>query len=786
MNSNVRFCTGCGYSLNDQCAYCPNCGKLVNRQADVRPAVQLAVQPAVQPAIRPAVQPVVQPVPQPVWQPIAQPNQAVTKRRRIWPVILGVCSALILLIVIIAVLGHNPSAGLTRKIAPSDRPIEVPYQDVRIIIPGEAIDDDETLTVTPIDDLPAVVEGLEPLCPVMDIKLGKLTQFEDPILIEIPYDQQRVAGLDLEDAFVTVFFDEDMGYWKDIPHEIDESEHVVRIMTGHLTKFACYYTYYEGKMDTVYQVNQMDDFANHEIEIIYDHGNRKLTDAFERYAVSADRRPSDPKIPLFIEDVAAKTQLVWSAFDKAGIPKTKQLKIYITEETSEYATVAGNIKLGIKPLLSSFPEDRLLVSLTHELFHAAQELTIGTFDFSNTQAKNVSFWMEATAEYMAQVGVWELLEQKPFRKYQDLDLSFFRKSLYTMDKSHEYEAAAFVDYLQQTPYKVNPKTLLISGAFYSSFPETFSVLFANSDGFNLDDFYRDFHEFSLFDNRSTMQLPKNQNLMAGFTDRTDLAFKLDENNRLLPDQQLKGYASLSFGGEYTADYHMFTTDYDQTTLTIIPESDVYLYRCGRSRVNRGYDLRIESFAGTPSVIEFGKDEFILVTQMSPTKGSIGFDYLAEPAEDIAFTGRWKPVLWKFAGIEASDSFWQAVLEQKGMDKETYIASLAPSEELPPMIFDLRGDDPMKPGEVVLSLEGSDETYTFPAPQVSGNTIILNMAETNNGVHMGMLFELAAQGDQLTGQLKVDISGTVTTANGETPASAYLVIDVALEKMQSTE
>ena len=45
--------------------------------------------------------------------------------------------------------------------------------------------------------------------------------------------------------------------------------------------------------------------------------------------------------------------------------------------------------------------------------------------------------------------------------------------------------------------------------------------------------------------------------------------------------------------------------------------------------------------------------------------------------------------------------------------------------------------------------------------------------------MGMLLDLVVQGDQLVGQVKVDISGTVTTANGEIPASAYLVIDVAL-------
>ena len=98
---------------------------------------------------------------------------------------------------------------------------------------------------------------------------------------------------------------------------------------------------------------------------------------------------------------------------------------------------------------------------------------------------------------------------------------------------------------------------------------------------------------------------------------------------------------------------MFTANFDRTVLRINPESDVNLYRCCRDRVNRGFDLKI-------------------------------------------------------------DSFWQAVLDQKGMDKEASIASLAPSNELPPIIFDIRGDDPMNPSEVVLALKESDETYSFPA------------------------------------------------------------------------
>lgn len=128
-------------------------------------------------------------------------------------------------------------------------------------------------------------------------------------------------------------------------------------------------------MDRVYKVDQMDDLEDNEIEVIYDDGNRQLMEAFASYAAATDRHSTDPKVPVFIEDVAAKTKQVWSAFDKAGIPRMKQLKIYVTENTSEYATVEGNIKLGIKPLLSSFPEERLVVSITHELFHAAQELT---------------------------------------------------------------------------------------------------------------------------------------------------------------------------------------------------------------------------------------------------------------------------------------------------------------------------------------------------------------------------------------------------------------------------
>jgi hypothetical protein len=43
----------------------------------------------------------------------------------------------------------------------------------------------------------------------------------------------------------------------------------------------------------------------------------------------------------------------------------------------------------------------------------------------------------------------------------------------------------------------------------------------------------------------------------------------------------------------------------------MPDSDWILYRLDRNRPDRGYDLRVETFAGAATQIDFGKGRFAM-------------------------------------------------------------------------------------------------------------------------------------------------------------------------------
>ena len=63
----MKFCTKCGFKLEDHYLVCPNCGCAVEEPAKAAPVSQPAPQPVPQPAP--------QPVPQPVPQPYAAPSR---------------------------------------------------------------------------------------------------------------------------------------------------------------------------------------------------------------------------------------------------------------------------------------------------------------------------------------------------------------------------------------------------------------------------------------------------------------------------------------------------------------------------------------------------------------------------------------------------------------------------------------------------------------------------------------------------------------------------------------
>jgi len=645
------FCMRCGQKNTDGFAFCTACGKPLNIEITPKMPIPESKPEAPTPGMSPPPSYQQQPYPQPPppgyhqqpYQPplpgYHQPSHQQTSRfkKRLFKksILITFCAfACVAAAVVLFFLVLTPASpgAVSQVIAPSDDPITVKYGAYSITVPGGTVQKNETLSITQVDVLPKALEELEPLCPAIDVQLGSLTEFTEPIVIEIPYDKSKLHEASPDDAFVAVYYDEETGFWNDVPYEVDESKAVVKLLMHHLTTIQCYFSrddkamvYGDRSIRVFYYLKERIDMSDYEqIKNMYkmEKVGQEYYDAYEK---AVDRLIRDEKAPQFVSDIYFSTKTILEYYSRAGLQTPPAVKIYITEGKNNYNSFTGNFSVSLDIATQAEPEKLMLRNLAHELFHGAQQWTMGDFDYWATGRKNASFWVEATADYMGNTGFWDLRGKTPIGKYDYYNLNFFFKSLYTMDGSHEYEAANFVAFVQQQK-KASPVKLVSIAESYSSFPASFDSVYGGS--LNLLDYYRTFMEYSLFDNASYIQAKNNSTIKDWVAKKTNLTFELDEAGKGLPPMQ-QGSGSLNFAGEYTADFYLITTNCD-TTLTITPESNLILYLCNSTHGSREYDKRVEAIAGSVSQIDFGKDDFVLIAQASPVKGSVSFGYEAEP------------------------------------------------------------------------------------------------------------------------------------------------------------
>ncbi len=670
----------------------------------------------------------------------------------------GCLGALILGLLMRAASGPSGSSGLKAQqyqVDPSGETSVLKYGDYSVSIPAGTVQQTETLSITPVKGLAPALAEFEPVCPPLDVKLGSLTKFTQPLGIEIPYDKSKLQGLAPGEAFVAVYYDESAGVWEDVPYEVDEAQSVVRLVMYHLSTVQLYYSFYElgGSV-----------YDNGKVSVIYDIDvNGDLSKKYRAYEQAVGRYGDASGAPQFVIDLADNADLILQAYYQAGLSVPLKPKIYVTDSTNKYNSKTGNVSVELDIATQAEPEKLMLRNLAHELFHGAQRGTMGMVDYELSGLKNSSFWLEASADYMANTGVWVLLGKPPLKKYNYYATDFFEKSLYSMGSDHEYDAANFVDFIQSCQY-ASPQELIKLSASYSSFPEGFSSIFGN-----LEDAYRDFMEYSLFDNASHLQAGSNKQLEAWLTNGKDLHFPQDANGNgeqgVLPP--LEGTGLLPFDGEYSTGFYRFTTDCD-TTLTITPNSDLILYRLNRLRSGRGYDLRVQAIGGAETQIDFGKDEFVLAAQVSALPGLLAFKYKAEPTR-VDLSGRWQMTKFTAVDFDGSQAFWVLVQQQYGMDKAGLIEatnSAVPIDSIY-MVLTKTGDEPLYRMEI-----GSTSA--------DGNTVLENVQLVNNhllgsttvdGMHGDI--DLAVNGDEVSGTLHSDIRLTV----GQTVESATQVTDM---------
>ncbi len=645
------------------------------------------------------------------------------------------------LILGLLIRGASGSSGLSAQhyqVDPSGETTVLEYGDYSVSIPAGTVQQSETLSITPVKGLTQALAEFEPVCPPLNVKPGSLTKFTQPLGIEIPYDKSKLKGLAPGEAFVAVYYDESAGVWKDVPYEVDEAKSVVRLVMYHLSTVQLYYSLYE--LGSVYDTGT--------VSVIYSIDvNGELRKKYQAYEQAVGRSGDASGAPQFVIDLADNAALILQAYYQAGLSVPMRPKIYVTDSSNTYNSITGNVSVTLDIATQAEPEKLILRNLAHELFHGTQRGTMGSVDYELSRAKNSSFWLEATADYMANTGVWELLGKPPLKKYDLYATGFFEKSLYSMDGSHEYDAANFVDFIQSRQ-KASPQDLIKLGASYSSFPEGFSSIYGK-----LEDSYLDFLEYSLFDNASNLQASSNAKMENWLTHKKDLQFPLDSNGKG-EGPALEGTDLLSFNGEYSAGYYRFTTDCD-TTLTIKPDSDLILYRLNRLRSDRGFDLRVEAFGGAESQIDFGKDEFVLAAQVSPLPGLLAFKYKAEPTS-VDLSGRWQMTKFTAVDFDGSDAFWALVQKQEGIDKAGLIDRFNSSIDVTSvyMVLTKTGDEPLYRMEIgSTSADGSTvlENVHLVNNHLLGTTTI-------NGLNGDI--DLVVNGDEVSGTLHSGISLTV--------------------------
>ncbi len=631
-------------------------------------------------------------------------------------------------------------------VEPSDEDTFIDYGDFSIMIPGGTVSQDETLTVTEPAYVPEAFEDYEPLGPAIDVDLGDLKEFDTPIEIGFNYDQKKVKDfeIDAKEAFIAVYYNEETGYWDEVPYEVDEDAGVIYLIMHHLTTVRCYYSLWENSL--VYD--------NGAAKVIYPTGGDYST-YYKTYEEKVGRTTGKNYLPQFVVDVADYAVKITQAYNKQGLPVLSYPKIYIAKDDNHYGTISGNVFLAAEVCDMDSPNINMACNLGHELFHATQCELLGIVDYSATAYAERFFWIEASAEYMGLTGFWEFTDQTPTVQYDQYQIDFFKISLTGSDQQHAYEAGNFLYYIQQLN-KATPVEITSLPESYSAFAALFNPVYGNSTYPNLLAYYRQFLKAS-FDalgsgnGQMHFNYTMNNILKNDISSGEDLAFKLDDKENPIAGQEpIEGTGALTFAGAYTADFYKFTTNCD-TTITITPDSDVMIYRfTWAGKDSLGYNLSMTAEAGQASELEFGKEDFIMITQASDTSGSLGFSYKAAPTEND-ITGRWNFTDMQYIDCEASAEFWSNMLEEFGYTKESYVAETnsAATAELPSLHLII--NHPQE-NQYTVEFHMSDGYITMEDVQYDDGTL------TAKGQHDGLWanITMTVAGDQMTGVMRSQI------------------------------
>lgn len=127
---------------------------------------------------------------------------------------------------------------ISTEIEPSEKSQTYGSEDtILITIPGNFLEETEELTVTETDNPVSKLEfGM--LEKTFSISLGDIKDFEEILVLEIPYDEGKITGESkAANTFVGLYFDEESNKWEEAVYDIDENKQMVVIYAMHLSDY---------------------------------------------------------------------------------------------------------------------------------------------------------------------------------------------------------------------------------------------------------------------------------------------------------------------------------------------------------------------------------------------------------------------------------------------------------------------------------------------------------------------------------------------------------------------
>lgn len=584
------------------------------------------------------------------------------------------CISVSIIIAVFIILFLFPTGHVSKKpvyekkLAPSVESQTVSYKNVKIIIPGGMLNKDETLVISTVKNVPEPLKGLIPLSDVYDIKLGDLEKFDQPIIVEYAYDEKYFyKEFSIGEQFLPLYYNENTKLWEDLPFEVDENRKVLQLQMYHLSTIRPYYSYYEGAY--VYATNHF--------YIMFDPKDpvyRLSSMKYQKYVLSKDVSRLNEELPgklsYYIEDIGKIADEAYEGYKTMGftMPSSK-FKIYLAEKCL-YNSITGNITIDQRAGSENKPEEKLKTYIGHELFHGAQNYTIGNWKYSNTNGNSMSFWMEATAEYMGDIGLWTKLGKSRTDEMQRLDENYFSQSFTTFNGTHEYQSSQFVKYLQTKYPDIGMLDYIKAVRGIDNFEVYLNEFLRNAKKTTFMDEFTEFAVDMLFNPSSECDISSNKVILEKIVKKQfDVKFELNskgiprksEVELKIPVKIEKPYTAVLYAVKFDAPANVAVPSASSDSLINISAATIMPTATGR-----GMKQIVKPFTGgTEREISVSKDEILIIIATGSRSGENNLVIKAQcqaelKAEGVnsGLVGLWDVSTLQMTDIKANDVYWK--------------------------------------------------------------------------------------------------------------------------------